>query len=111
MPMMPNCDRAIVAPEKIIDYLLSDTQSVGRHKAGFFTSFGFRADTPDVLANALRRHAAMRTYARMYSTPHGVKYEISGPLPAPDGRMPTVRSIWIIDAGATVPRLVTAFPD
>ena len=28
----------------------------------------------------------------------------------PDGREPAVRSVWFIEAGGEVPRLVTAYP-
>ncbi|HUF46630.1 MAG TPA: hypothetical protein VMM93_02380, partial [Vicinamibacterales bacterium] len=35
---------------------------------------------------------------------------LSGKLIAPDGRTPLVRSVWFIERGEDVPRLVTAFP-
>lgn len=38
---LPNVGGAVVAQEKIIDYLLSDTHRDGRHKAVFFKRFGF----------------------------------------------------------------------
>jgi hypothetical protein len=39
-----------------------------------------------------------------------MKYTVQGPLPAPDGRAPVIRSVWIIDQGWQWPRFVTAFP-
>jgi hypothetical protein len=31
-------------------------------------------------------------------------------LQCPDGRAPQVRSVWVIDANADFPRLITAYP-
>jgi hypothetical protein len=35
---------------------------------------------------------------------------VDGVLPTPSGQTPTVRTIWIVDAGADTPRLVSAYP-
>ncbi len=57
MSTLPNVDTAIVEPEKISDYLLSDPHPVGGPKAAFFKSFGFSIDKPDELTAALLEHA------------------------------------------------------
>jgi hypothetical protein len=31
-------------------------------------------------------------------------------IETPGGRMPAVRTVWIVDHGTTAPRLVTAYP-
>ncbi len=49
-------------------------------------------------------------YSDLQSTPSGTKYKITGPLICPDGRTPRTLTVWIIDDGATDPRLVTAYP-
>jgi hypothetical protein len=41
---------------------------------------------------------------------HGEKYIVEGTIATPVGRVVRVRTVWIIDRGETVPRLVTAFP-
>jgi len=46
---------------------------------------------------------------RMEST-HGKKYIVDGRIETPTGKVPIVRTVWIIDRGETVPRLVTAYP-
>jgi hypothetical protein len=43
-------------------------------------------------------------------SPYGTKYIVDGPLRSPDGRLPIVRTIWIVDAETEFPRLVTAYP-
>ena len=45
------------------------------------------------------------------SSPYGVRYEIRAPLRTPVGRELMVRTIWQIDEGTDVPRLITLFPD
>jgi hypothetical protein len=43
-------------------------------------------------------------------SPHGLKYALDGKIETPSGRSPTVRTIWIVDAGVETPLLVTAYP-
>ena len=110
MPRLPNADQAIVDDAKIATYLLDVTHRVGGPKAAFFRQFGFHPDHPDKLAKALLEHA--RTHAAIVvPSPHGTKYEIVGPLQCPDGRLPNIKSVWIIRTGSTTPRLVTAIPN
>jgi hypothetical protein len=111
MPLLPNADRAFVAPRKITHYLLAHDHPKGGAKAAFFESFGFAMDRWQELSEALLAHAAANPVVAVHSTSSGTKYEISGPLPAPDGRTPIVKSVWIIDTGSTAPRFITAVPD
>ena len=43
-------------------------------------------------------------------SPYGQKYEILGRLTGPNGTAGWVRTIWIVLAGETAPRLVTLIP-
>ena len=40
----------------------------------------------------------------------GTAYVVEGKLESPDGRNPGVRSVWFVDTGSQIPRLVTAYP-
>lgn len=100
----------MVAREKITHYLLSLAHEEGRSKANFFLRFGFTADMWETFALALRRHAATHEVARILDSPYGTRYVIEGMLEAPDGRTPEVRSVWFIEFGTSIPRLVTAYP-
>ncbi len=105
---LPYLENALVAESKVVAYLLSEDRSEG--KASFFGAFGFTPQRWQVLRDALLAHAASNEVIReVVASPHGTKYIVEGPLPAPDGRDPLVRSVWIIDAGTVVPRLVTAY--
>jgi hypothetical protein len=107
---LPNCEQAEVPREKVTDYLLSPTHPRGRDKEAFFVRFGFRLEAWDEPATALREHAARHEVVTSTDTRYGTRYAIAGPLRTPSGRMPWVRSAWFIDEGATIPRLVSAYP-
>lgn len=108
--MLPNVDRAIIPPAKLMNYLLSRMHLYGRHKANFFNSFEFTADSWETLAAALLKHAAEHELMAAEETPFGTRYTIEGELNAPDGRTPEVRVVWYIRSGEDTPRLVTAYP-
>jgi hypothetical protein len=90
--------------------LLSLTHEDGRAKARFFRRFGFSRSNWEVLATALIDHADRHTVLAIEDSPFGKRYVIEGQIDAPDGRMPFIRSIWFVETGEEVPRLVTAYP-
>jgi hypothetical protein len=107
---LPNAERAVVEREKIVDYLLNPAHRHGASKARFFSSFGFRIEQWERLAEAFRRHGRVHEVTRVRETGHGPRYEVEGELMAPDGRSPRVRSVWQMDRGEVAPRLITAYP-
>jgi len=107
---MPNAELAVVEAEKITAYLLNAAHRYGECKARFFEEFGFRAGEWMMLAEALREHGRRNEVAREKETPFGPRYEVEGPLPAPDGRAPRIRTVWQVDEGEIAPRLITAYP-
>ena len=106
---LPNAERAHVDPAKLKHYLLSNTHAEGRGKAQFFMGFGFKPDRPEELRDALLVLAKDNNVSSLQTSDHGTKYVIEGRLAAPDGRAPMVRTVWIVDAGASHPRFVTAY--
>jgi hypothetical protein len=107
---LPNAERAIVPPAKIVNYLLSPTHRAGKSKAAFFSGFGFSANDWPAMAAALRRHATDNAVSMTAETAFGVRYVIDGPMRAPDETLLNVRSVWYIDAERDAPRFVTAHP-
>jgi hypothetical protein len=107
---LPNLYQAVVSEEKIAAYLLNPQHPDGAPKAAFFTAMGFSRADWLVLAAALRQVAEMNDVAGQLESAHGTKYIVDGLLDTPSGRTPRVRTVWIVDHGATVPRLVTAYP-
>jgi len=107
--MLPNAHQAVIAPEKLTDYLLNLEHSRGGPKARFFLAFGFRVEAPEELGMALlaqdRAHPASMRPRR-----NGVAYVVEGPIGTPSGRRPWVRTVWTVDEDAASPRLITAYP-
>lgn len=108
---LPNSDKAFVAPAKLSGYLLSETHRDGKGKAKFFMGFGFSLHHVESLEASLLKHAVMQPVTNVEKTEHGVKYVLECTVQSPDGRNPCIRSVWIIDAGKTIPRFVTAVPN
>ena len=110
MSKLPHIDVALIPQKKIVNYLLSQTHDSGRDKAIFFGHFSFTPEAWEVLAQALRQHAAQHEIAKIETSPFGKRYVVEGPLQTPSGRAPQVRAVWFIDTGETAPRFVTAYP-
>jgi hypothetical protein len=107
---VPNIETAQVSEEKIRQYLLNTLHPDGSPKARFFALMGFRAEEWPVLAQALIRQASQSPITSRVESKHGCKYVVDGGLETPIGRTPRIRTVWIVDAGASIPRLVTAYP-
>ena len=107
---LPNAAQARVDREKITEYLLCASHPDGRSKAEFFARFGFRVDDWGLLAEALRVHGRRHSVVEQVDSPFGTRYTVDGPLQTPDGRNPSVRTVWMIERGGSIPRLITAHP-
>jgi hypothetical protein len=107
---LPNAQDAIVTEDKIVGYLLNLSHPDGPSKATFFESRGFRSDDWYMLANALRQLVRETDIVTMMETVHGQKYIVDGAIDTPSGAGAMVRTVWIVDRGNDVPRLVTAYP-
>jgi hypothetical protein len=108
--LLPRAEDAVVEESKVRGYLLNFDHDDGKHKAEFFSRFGFSSDRWEELAEALRSHAIRNDVTKAVGSPYGVRYVVEGPMKAPDGREPDVRTVWIIDEGEELPRVVTAYP-
>lgn len=105
---LPNAERAVVAREKITEYLLLLTHPEGESKARFLRGFGFRSEDWLKFADALRNVGQNNRVKEARETSYGIQYVIIGQLNTPDGRRPFVRTVWQIDHGTDFPRLITA---
>jgi hypothetical protein len=108
---VPSARRALIAPEKITDYLLNLSHDDGASKARFLLRFGFSLDTPVILRDALLYHVRTYEVVRTMATQHVTRYDVHGPLPSPDGRDPLVWTGWYIRHGEEIPRFATLVPD
>jgi len=107
---LPNREFAYVPSSKLVDYLLSRTHAVGKSKARFFRRFGFDEKNVDQFKQSLKKIAQENEISEHTLTVHGQKYIIDGELQTPMGKTISVRTVWIIEKGASHPRFVTAHP-
>jgi hypothetical protein len=107
---VPNAQLAQVDREKIVNYLLNPAHRYGISKARFFSEFGYRVETWEVLAAALREHVQRNEVSKVKETGFGQRYQVDGELMALDGRRPRLRTVWQMDFGQVAPRLITAYP-
>ena len=71
---------------------------------------GYRTAEWRVFRQSLAEVALTGRIQACVTTAHGAKYIIDGDVNVPRGGRATIRTVWIIDADADVPRLVTAYP-
>ena len=107
--VLPNCSTAVIAPEKLRDYLLSPIHPIGRYEALFFRTLGYDQTSWQQLETDLRSLASLSAEP-LESTEYGTKYAIIGPLAGLNGRVAEIVTVWIILAGEDAPRFVTAYP-
>jgi hypothetical protein len=112
---LPNAESAIVPDEKISAYLLDASHPQNKGKAHFYERIGFSSLRVEDLKEALTTLAQTGRVTQVEPTPRGIKYVVVGTIPAPNGNVYSVQSIWIIETnpvvtGQRVPRLVTAYP-
>jgi hypothetical protein len=107
---LPNASLVRVEREKITDYLLNREHPDNGGKADFFIALGFLRNDWETLATTLRKLATNCAISQSMESVHGKKYIVDGAIETPIGKTPVVRTVWIVDSGETVPRLVTAYP-
>ena len=107
---LPNRENLLIAPEKLTHYLLHRERVKGNDKAIFFTNHGFNREDWRTFALVLRQHAFENPVKRRERRKYGIVYEIEGDIQMPDGTFRYVRSVWQIDYGEDIPRLISAFP-
>ena len=108
---VPNAAQAVIAQDKLCDYLLNLAHRRGGSKARLLTSIGYRPDEWQRLEADLRRQHLTHDVDQVVDTDYGPRYEIVAPLNGPGGLTVTFRSVWQIDIGTDAPRLITLFPE
>ena len=108
--LIPNATKAIIAPEKLREYLLNPGHRRGSAKARLLLRLGYRADAWQILESDLRAHHLTVAATAAKDNAYGRRYEIRAPLATPSGRPIVFESIWQIDHGTDVPRFITMYP-
>jgi hypothetical protein len=106
----PDAEQAVVAQEKVCNYLLNLSHPVGGSKAAWFNSLGYTPENWQLLADDLLRIAVECDDFVSKSCPYGVKYETRGQIAVLPNRLGKVVAVWIIEENSA-PRLITAYPE
>ena len=108
--LIPNGKKAVIAPEKLRDYLLNADHRRGASKARLLLTMGYTPGAWHVLEADLRsQHLTVHVRA-IKDNIYGQRFEIRAPLTTPGGRRIIFESIWQIDRGTDIPRLITMYP-
>lgn len=75
---IPDAERAVVAEEKITEYLLNPANPQNRGKAAFFARFGFTVRDWQELAAALRQIAVTDDVRETKTEAFGTRYVVIG---------------------------------
>jgi len=82
---LPNAEKAIVAREKIVDYLLNGAHPDNGGKAAFFLALGFTSENWQTVALAFRTAALNPVAVKTLESSHGEKYIVDGRIQCPSG--------------------------
>ena len=108
---IPNRDRAIIEQTKITEYLLNTQHKRGGSKAKMLLQFGYSLENWQQLESDLRQFHLNADVDIVKETAYGVRYEVRAALITPTSKQLFVRTVWQIDKGTDLPRLITLIPD
>jgi hypothetical protein len=108
---LPSANQAVIGQDKLCDYLLNVAHRRGASKARLLIAMGYRPDNWQILEADIRAQHLAIDVDRVANSAYGMRYEIVAPLVGPGGRSVTFRSVWQIDTGSQVPRLITMYPE
>jgi hypothetical protein len=107
--LIPNAEKAIIAPEKLREYLLNPAHRRGSSKARLLLNCGYRGDAWIVLESDLRTQHLTVDFTVGNDNDYGRRFEIRAPLKTPNGRQIVFESVWQIDNGTDyhdVPKVI-----
>ena len=108
---IPNSDRAVIESSKLTEYLLNIEHKRGGAKAKLPIQFGYSIDNWERLEADIRQFHLTQDVTVIKETDYGTRYEISTSLMTPVERPLVVKTVWQIDIGTDIPRLITLVPD
>jgi len=108
---VPNADQAVIAQEKLCNYLLNVAHRRGGSKAKLLLAMGYRPDNWQQLETDIRTQHLSAEVESTMNTEYGTPYDIVAPPQGPSANSVMFRSVWQIDTGTQVPRLITMYPE
>ena len=108
---VPHIHNAQVPDRKLTGYLLDHVHPQNKGKAAFYEIVGFTKQNADELRKALLTHVLDNEVKKFINTEHGVRYVVEGWMHCLNGKQYPIRSVWFIENGQEIPKLVTAYPN
>ena len=107
--LLPNIENAYIDDRKLIDYCLSETHPIGKHKARVFKSalnFSLEnfQDLKKVILSEIFEREAVITEINQYGTLYVVNINVENPP-----KYAFVRTSWIIKIDENFPRLTSCY--
>jgi hypothetical protein len=105
-----NAEHAVVDYRKLSSYSLDITHPKGGHKARVFQSaLGYNPTNSDVLAGRIQEGILTAPAKVLDANQHGQRMAVDMPILGANGETVIVRSGWIYEPDAVVPRMTTIF--
>lgn len=106
--ILPNAENAFIDDRKLIDYCLSESHPVGKHKVRFISALGFSVENYQDLKNAIliniQNNEATITEINQYGALYVVDISAEN---SPKNAI--VRTSWIIKTDENFPRLTSCY--
>ena len=107
---LPNAEHAVIDPKKIYNYALDPDHPNGGPKARVFeAALGYNRSNGDQLITQIKEGVLQHPAEVFKVDKHGTHFRVDMPITGPNGITKTVRTGWVLDSGASTPRLATAF--
>jgi hypothetical protein len=91
--------------------LLDVDHPYGGSKAQLLVALGYSVARWQQLDADLRHSHLAEDFVKTVHTTWGTRYEVVAPLTGPSGDAIVFRSVWQIDRGTDIPRLITMYPE
>lgn len=105
-----NAKHAVIDPKKLATYALDSTHPTGGHKARVFESaLGYNPTNADVLAAKIQEGVLSAPAKVLQTNTYGQTMAVDMPILGVNGETVIVRTGWMYETDAVVPRLTTIF--
>lgn len=106
---LPNHGQAVIESRKLVEFVFSPANDVGRHHARVFRSaLGYDRATSMQFRREIISKLAAATVSKVGGKPEFPTFEVKLPLKGPNGKTKMVVTAWFIEDDGR-PRLVTAY--
>lgn len=109
---VPKAENAEIPAGKLTQYVLNTEHTVGGHKARVIKSaLGFTVEDAERFSKEILTKVKQQEAVSLGHNGHGEKYKVELPFKDTNGKDIDLTSVWIINDGDTIPKLVTAYID